>query len=211
VARSVRANVAAMTDWVPLLITALGAGVDGSVITTYGSQARERRDARKEALSRMADADRVAGQTSSDRKALLDAGRAVGMAAILAVVPMYVVDTYLVACQLARDDRLKWAPQRVSPQDPASVGIHIYGEASALLIKVLWHPFITLPSRRCRSWRVRRFVHGVLPPGATIILGRTRGTKEWERAAIKAAKSAPRRQPIRLPRPGRSRTSSQAC
>lgn len=40
-----RATVAAMTDWVPLLLTGLGAGVLGSVITTNGSQARQRREA----------------------------------------------------------------------------------------------------------------------------------------------------------------------
>ena len=64
-----------MTDWVPLLLTGLGAGVIGSVITTYGSQARERRGARKEALARLAEADRAAGT-----------------AALLAGVPLHVVD-----------------------------------------------------------------------------------------------------------------------
>jgi hypothetical protein len=183
------ANVAGMTDWVPLLITGLGAGVLGSVITTYGSQARERRDARKEALRSLADADRAAGQASSDRAAILDAGRAVGTAAHLAGVPMYVVDTYLLAYDAARDDRLKWAPPRVTAHDPASVGIHLYREATELLTRVLWHPLLTLPVRRYRSRRIRRCLAGVLPPGTTIFLRRTRGARKWERAALHAAKA----------------------
>lgn len=178
-----------MTDWVPLLLTGLGAGVIGSVITTYGSQARERRGARKEALARLAEADRAAGQTSSDRAAILDAGRAVGTAALLAGVPLHVVDTYLVAYEAARDDRLKWAPPRVTPYDPASVGIHLYREATELLTKVLWHPLLTVPVRRYRSRRIRRFLAAVLPPGTTIFLRRTRGARKWERAALQAARA----------------------
>jgi hypothetical protein len=108
-----------------VLVTSPGGGAVGSVVTTYGSQARERRDGRKEALARLADADRVAGQASSDRAAILDAGRAVGTAAHLAGVPMYVVDTYLLAYDAARDDGLKWAPPRITPYDPPSVGVHL--------------------------------------------------------------------------------------
>ncbi len=178
-----------MADWVPLLLTGLGAGVLGSVITTYGSQARERRDARKEALARLADADRAAGQASSDRTDILDAGRAVGTAALLAAVPMYVVDTYLLAYEAARDDQLKWAPPRVTPHDPATVGIHLYREGAELLTQVLWHPLLTLPVRRYRSRRIRRFLVAVLPPGTTIFLRRTRGARKWERAALQAAKA----------------------
>jgi hypothetical protein len=184
-----RANVTAMTDWVPLLLTGLGAGVTGSVITTYGSQARERRDARKEALARLADADHAIGEASNDRRSALDAGRAVGTAALLAAVPMHVVDTYLLAYDVARDDRLKWAPPRISPHDPASVGIHVYREATELLTKVLWHPMLTLPVRRYRSRRIRRFITGILPPGTTIYLRRTRSARKWERAALQAAKT----------------------
>ena len=164
-----------MTDWVPLLLTGFGSGVLGSVITTYGSQARERRDARKEALARLAEADRAAGQASNDRAAILDAGRAVGTAALLAGVPMYIVDTYLLAYEAVRSDRLKWAPARVTDQDPQSVGIHVYREATGLITKVLWHPWITLPVRRYRSRHIRRFLADVLPPGTAIYLRRTRG------------------------------------
>jgi hypothetical protein len=178
-----------MPSWLTLVLTTLSAGAIGSIITTYGSQARERRDARKEALARLADADRAAGQPSSDRKAIVDAGRAVGTAALLAGVPMYIADTYLLAYDTSRDDRFKWAPPRISPHDPASVGIHIYREATELLTKVLWHPLLTLPMRRYRSRRLRRFITGVLPAGTTIFLRRARGARKWERAAIQAAKA----------------------
>lgn len=178
-----------MSDWVLVLVASLGGGAVGSVITTYGSQARERRDARKEALARLADADRVAGQASSDRAAILDAGRAVGPAAHLAGVPMYVVDTYLLAYDAARNDELKWSPPRIAPHDPPSVGVHLYREATELLTKTLWHPLLTIPVRRYRSKRIRRFLAAVLPPGTVIFLRRGRGARKWEHAAIQAAQA----------------------
>jgi len=181
--------VSTMTDWVPILLTGLGSGVLGSVITTYGSQARERHDARKEALARLAEADRAAGQASNDRAAILDAGRTVGTAALLAGVPMYIVDTYLLAYDAVRSDRLKWAPTRVTDQDPQTVGIYVYREATELITRVLWHPWVTLPIRRHRSRHIRRFLGNVLPPGTTIYLRRTGGARKWERAAIEAAKT----------------------
>jgi hypothetical protein len=178
-----------MTDWVPILLTGVASGVIGSVITTYGSQARERRDARKEVLARLAEADRTAGQVAVDRAAVLDAGRAVGTAALLAGVPRHLIDTYLLAYDAVRDDRLKWGTPRITSNDPMSVGIHLYREATELLTVVLWHPLLTLPVRRYRSRRIRRFLAGVLPPGTTIFLRRTRGVRRWERAALQAAKA----------------------
>jgi hypothetical protein len=38
-----------MTGWAPIILTALGSGALGSIITTYGTQTRERRQARAQA------------------------------------------------------------------------------------------------------------------------------------------------------------------
>ena len=38
-----------MTDWLTIAFTTLGAGAAGSIITTFGTQTRERRQARGEA------------------------------------------------------------------------------------------------------------------------------------------------------------------
>jgi hypothetical protein len=48
--------------------------------------------------------------------------------------------------EAVRSDRLTWAPPRVTDRDPRSVGIHIYREASELIINVLSHP------RASASW-----------------------------------------------------------
>ena len=102
---------------------------------------------------------------------------------------MYIVDTYLLAYEAVRSDRLTWAPARVTDRDPLSVGIHVYREADELIIKVLWHPWTTLPVRHDRSWRIRRFLADVLPPGTVIYLRRTHAVRKWERAAVEAAKT----------------------
>ncbi len=177
-----------MPSWVTLILTTLGAGAIGSIITTFGSQARDRRDARKEVLIRVAEADRISGQAPSDRAAIRSAARAVASTAMLAGVPVHVVDTYLLAYDAVRDPQLTWAPQRLSPQDPACVGIHIYREAVELLTNVLWHPLLTLPVRRHRSRHIQRFLTSLLPPGTPILLRRPRGARKWEREAIQAAK-----------------------
>jgi hypothetical protein len=47
--QSETANFTLMTDWAPIILTALGSGALGSIITTYGTQTRERRQARTQA------------------------------------------------------------------------------------------------------------------------------------------------------------------
>jgi hypothetical protein len=48
-----------MTDWVPLLLTTLGAGATGAIITTYGAQASDRRAARAKARECLSNAENL--------------------------------------------------------------------------------------------------------------------------------------------------------
>lgn len=52
-------------------------------------------------------------------------------------VPVYIVDIYRLGFDAPWEDRLRWAPERLSPQDPASVGLHVYRRARGLLMLVL--------------------------------------------------------------------------
>lgn len=175
-------------DWL-LIITGLGGGVIGSLITTYGTQAKERRVARVELLAVLARADKIVGQESSTNRDLGDAAREVVTAALLAGIPIYIADTYLLAYQAVRSKDLAWGPGQTVPQDPATVGLHTYREAVRLMQLAIWRPLLSRLIRKRRSQRIRRFLTAVLPPDAVIQVGRDAGTRKWERAAIRAAKA----------------------
>lgn len=179
--------MSSVPDWL-LIITGLGGGAIGSVITTYGTQAKERRAARSELLALLARADRLAGQPDSQRAERHDAARAVVNAALLAGIPVHIADTYLVAYDAVRAPSLSWAPTQNTPRDPSSVGLHAYRQAVALMQLTIWHPVLSRLTRRHHSQHILRFLRAVLPPDAEIWVGRRTGIRKWERAAIQAAK-----------------------
>jgi hypothetical protein len=178
-----------MSDTVVLVLTALGAGAAASVVTTFGSQVGARREARREVLARLAEADGVAGRGTRDRGPWRDAGRSVVSAALMAGVPLYVADTWTLGYDALWEERLRWAPERLSLEDPASVGLHVYREALGLLMLALWHPVAGRLVRRQRSRRIRRFLVGVLPPGSVPLERSPREVRRWERRVVAEAQA----------------------
>jgi hypothetical protein len=141
----------AATGWMPLILTALGSGAISAVITTYGTQGRDRRTARVELMTALAHADRTAGRGDAKRSEILDAGRAVVTATLLAGIPPYVADTYLLAYSGVRHDALAWYLDQRSPRGAPTLGLHIYHEAMALITLVIAHPLQSRLVRRHRS------------------------------------------------------------
>src|SRR2546423_11175370 len=80
--------------WITLLLTVFGAGATGAVITTFGGQSRDRREARARVRTTLATAERLCQtlDTSPDaaRQAIFD----VENAAFMAAVPSRVIAIY---------------------------------------------------------------------------------------------------------------------
>lgn len=64
-----------MTDWMPIVIAAIGSGALGSVITAYGTQTRERRQARAAAREALRNVEKLTPSSTTREQitAALDA------------------------------------------------------------------------------------------------------------------------------------------
>jgi hypothetical protein len=149
---------------IPVAVAVVSGGF-GSIITTYGTQAKDRRDARgiaRENFTKAEDTVTLTGTLALDELASLESS------AFTAEIPSYLVEAYKDARRLAekerRDlkeaqdalledmneqakDRVQQAKTRSSSADLAASMV------SALLLRSLWHPLLARPTRhhQCRQ------------------------------------------------------------
>jgi hypothetical protein len=153
--------------WLPLVFTTLGGGVVGSLIATYGSQARDRRAARCEAMESIQRFELARGQATyheifeCDNDSLIE----VETRCLLAGIPRYLVDLYKMLnrakSQLAKtSDPDSSSDPDFSIDEEEALGSLVMHEAinraAGLLASAIWHPWLTAPLRRWRAWRLRR-------------------------------------------------------
>jgi hypothetical protein len=145
--------------WFTLLLTTLGAGAAGAIITTYGTQARDRRAARAEVRACLQRADRIArNRPPHDQieSALAD----VENAAFIAGMPRHVVRLYGQAFFWSNrtDDR---RPE-LGGENEAIILLAAVAAAD-LMVRVLWHPWLMLPVQRILARQTRQYLNSGLP------------------------------------------------
>ena len=162
------------TDWPSLLLTTLGGGVIGSVVTLFGSQTRERRQARAEARKAITRAEKVAlhGPEEEFEPALED----LETTAMLAAFPRFLTDLY----RKGREDHLYYAHQQkeaermsknnksdeksIQPSEwlarSTSAG-RIATEAARLFVNATWHPWAGALHRWYRARKLRQVLNGL--------------------------------------------------
>jgi len=86
-----------MTDWVPLLLTTLGAGAAGAIITTYGAQASDRRAARAKARECLSKAENLSEGGDISHEEITAAMDELEISAMIARLPRTLVDLHRVA------------------------------------------------------------------------------------------------------------------
>jgi hypothetical protein len=138
------------TDWPSLLLTTLGAGVIGSVVTLFGSQTRERRQARAAARKAITRAEKAAlhGTHEEFDAALED----LETAAMLAAFPRFLTDLYRKGREVQREaekmsrenksdektiEASEWLTRSKSAEQVAT-------EAVRLFVSATWHPGLEL-------------------------------------------------------------------
>ncbi len=178
-----------MSSWPLLVFTTLGAGAAGAIITTYGTQSRDRRSAWAEVRLRVARAEYLAREASTSREEMMRALAEVEQAAFTAAVPWHVVAIYRSARIADFDAVMEQRSDPYNRRDAHSIDARISGRAAfracEMLIRTLWHPWLTMPTRRIRSRRIRRFLYCGLPPGAVIGWRDERAARRWERKTIR--------------------------
>src|SRR5262249_479056 len=149
--------------WLTLLITTLGAGAAGAIITTYGTQSRDRRNARAEVRARLNHVARLAVNRETPHDQLRSAFREVEDAAFIAAVPQLVVDVY----RDAREGGVGVSEARERHEADGAIDTVVTvcaGLARGLFIRVLWHPWLMLPVQRMRARQIRKLLDSGLPP-----------------------------------------------
>jgi hypothetical protein len=150
------ATVTAMTNWVPLILTTLGAGAVGSIITTYGAQASDRREARARARESLTKAENLSRGGDVTHEHITAAMDDLEISAMIARLSRTLVDLHRVVRV-----RLWAARQAALPgEDPiltdpgAIASVRVGVEAGQLLSAAMWHPWLTAPYRWYRTRRL---------------------------------------------------------
>lgn len=179
-----------MTDWAPIIFTALASGTFGSVITTYGTQTRERRQARAQARDAIRQVQNftLPVPTEEQLNAALDSFET---SAMLARLPKKLTSLNREALYMRRNSMASVAEPGL-PDTPESViydsdiafaSQHIATETIQLLVDATWHPILGAPYRWWRTRQLSRVMDTHPRPGP-----RSREKHRWERDTIRKAK-----------------------
>jgi hypothetical protein len=179
-----------MTDWAPIILTALGSGALGSIITTYGTQTRERRQARTQARDAIRRVQNLTFPVPS-REQLTTGLDNLETSAMLARLPKKLTSLNREALYIRRDSMASVA--KAEPPDApefatyesdiAFASEHIAAETLQLLVDATWHPILGAPYRWWRNRQLSRVMATHPRPGP-----RSRDKRRWERETIRKAK-----------------------
>jgi hypothetical protein len=164
-----------MPNWLIVIITSLLSGLAGSIITTYGQGARERRKARADTREAIRNADRLAADPPNvpfqTFTAALDS---LETAAVIARLPRALIRVHRDACErywVLAQEQWHVAVGQLSPGSPLS-GINYKGprelecwqvahQAADLLASATWHPWIGAPYRTYRARQLCRTLRSI--------------------------------------------------
>jgi hypothetical protein len=180
--------------WLPLIFSTLASGTVGGFITTFATQARDRRAARAQVRARVTEAERAAYLPGLQHADLVKALDDLEDAAFVAGVPSHVIELYRDARMAAWVVRVTTPPGDHAEDSPKVVSGRVAHQAAIMLIRILWHPWLTIPIHRWRIGRLRRVLDGGVPHSSVERAGRNR-LRRWEREMLRREKQTRRRPP----------------
>lgn len=170
--------------WV-LIVTALGTGAIGSVVTAYAAQTKDRRQARSGAREAIREAEGLVKQRDVTWPQLATAFDRLETSAMVAGLPKGLTDLYRATRPLGRR-QFKLASGAVTPTDrQIRIYAHVGYQAAELLVATTWHPCRSLPYRLYRTRHLKRLL-----AVANIHIGESdkrnyRKIRKWERITIR--------------------------
>ena len=183
--------------WLPLVFTTLGGGAVGSLIASYGSQARDRRAARSEAMAFL-----QRFEIARSRKPVIDGNdfddndlAELETRCLLAGIPRYLVDLYKQVNESGRYRGYRKADPAIGEVEDL-VRHELISRAAGLLASAVWHPWLTAPSRRWRARRLRRILFRTDPSAAWTHRNDRRLLHDWESALLKMRRERGQSRPI---------------
>jgi hypothetical protein len=154
------------TDWITLLLTTLGGGAVGSVVTTYGAQTRERRQARAEARGAVKIAEKAV--SIEDDEELEAALEDLATKAMLAGLPRFLVDLYSESKRSyiwgLRQGRKETDKENMDAWLTTAMDCRrVADETARLFVDATWHPWLGFVYRRYRARKLRFMLKGTSP------------------------------------------------
>ena len=162
----------------------------GSVITTYGAQASDRRGARARARESLTTAENLSKGGDVSHQQITAAMDDLEIRAMIAGLPRTLIDLHRVA-------RVRlWAARQATPTgedpiltDPAAIAsVRVGVEAGQLLSAAMWHPLLTAPYRWHRTRRLSKVLAAGMPAHSASGKLFRQNNRQWERDIIRKAK-----------------------
>jgi hypothetical protein len=179
------------TGWFPLIFTTVAAGGVGSVIATYGGQARERRNARSGVIACLQRLE-VARKTHKSAEVFdYDTAMAeLSAQCVLANVPRYLMDLYELANDAPKYSRPRQRPlsppaEKFPDRDVEAATVLVADEAARLLGSAVWHPWLSGFFRRRKARDIRELTIALFPsasPSPPQIKEMARRAAAWQRS-----------------------------
>jgi hypothetical protein len=179
-------------NWGLVILTAAGSGVIGAAVTTYGSQARERRTARGEVracLQRVEQLARRIDTTAQGYHPQLTAALDDLQGAMLAAgMPYYLAAFYTDVRLLAYAANVTETPeQRRLPRSHSLVAGRVAHQTAVLLARGIWHPWLSAPTRKWRIRKLQGTLDAGMPDRARFQQSTRRELRRWERSLRQSA------------------------
>lgn len=177
-----------------MVASAVASGVLGSVVTVYGTQAKERRAARTEVrryfqrveqLSRHKDtSQKYYGQLLSSlddlEGAMLAAGMPRHLAAFYRKIQLLAYATHTTATPEDRD----------KPGAHWLIAARVAHRAADLLADTIWHPWLSAPTRRLRLRKLQLIIDKGMPERTRMHGENQVRLRTWEREIIRGSRES---------------------
>lgn len=184
--RSTKTATLFAVSWISVVAASLGSGAVAAIVTIYGSLTRERRAALVEVavcLRRVEQIARHPDTSSEFHPRLVSALDDLESAMLVAALPYYLAAFYRDVRMLAYATRFtEKAEEHHQPRSHQLISARVAHQTAILLAKVIWHPWLTAPTRRRRVRRLQQVLDGGMPERARMRYALHRGLREWERS-----------------------------
>jgi hypothetical protein len=175
-------------EWV-VVAASVASGVLGSIVTTYGTQARERRTARTEVRKHFQRVERLARHRDLSQEyywqvvASLDDLEG---AMLVAGMPRYVAAFYRRIQLLAYATHTTTAPEeRNEPKAQWIIAARVSHRTGDLLADTIWHPWLSAPTRRLRMRRLQKILERGMPERTRMLAENQERLRAWERDILR--------------------------
>jgi hypothetical protein len=178
------------SGWLPLVLTTFGGGAVGAIISTYGTQTRERHQARAAAREALRDVENLTPSPDT-RQQVTVALDAFETSAMLAGLPRKVTalhrEARLHSCFYPDVPHTSDSPEAARFEVTQRTSRRVAHQAAELLTHATWHPWATVPWRVYRARQLTRLFAAGDPRYTGFLRAIERDARKLDRETLRQA------------------------